>query len=442
MTIAREFTATGAADPSTPWDMSWSHTSAGGEHTPILIGFALNAPSTGSLVRNVMTPTVTVGGQPAMLLAARNLGVNDNFGAAFVYIIWDRPGTTTVQVSVAHSAGTATILHGTSVSYTGVRGVHQVVENAVSSTSNPSHTVLSEAERYLFHVGSMAGTTFSGYTQNLLYNDATDSQRVIVGDAPGASSVNFGWTTGSVSSVSIVVELIAADDPTGLVLIRSMSLGTRVTGNSTSLSASLQHLLDFSDLHTLAVVGMTASIETSGDPTCTVTWGGVPMTQWAFYTSGTSITRNAVGLYTLQNPPTGDSTISVQTGGDSTKRAVIAASAVYNDVDAIFSVASPNAALTRSSTDPAGWRAVAVFANGNELVSGPGHELYRGGAATSGAGDYGSIIEAATEGDVSITLGHPDSSTSIPAGIIGRIRPRAYADVGPRSGFMMFFGAA
>lgn len=442
MPIAREAAAVGGADPTAPWSMSWSHTSAGGETTPIIIGFSVQPAATSTaVVKNNMTPTVTIGGVPCMLLSATNSGINDNIGTVYQYIAWDKPGTQTIQVDVSTS-GSPTVLHGSSVSYTGVRGVHGMWQRSQSSTSGPSIVCWSATGRMLVSVHTHSGTTFSAFNQTQLYRDTTDSQSYFMGEAAGAASVTFSWTTGSVSSASIVCELVPVEDTTPLVMVRSTSYGGRTEGGTTtSISCSHSHYNDVNKFSSYGVVATTQSIDSSGTNTATVTWGGQAMTEVFFSTYGSGIVRNALGIFILANPPVGNQTISASFAGDARKIVATSVSAVYHHGAAASSFpiiggtdTEDNTSASQSNT--VGYRALVAHVSANTYDV-PSHvELQRAVSTAAGAGDACCIQESI--GSASAFTFTANSATGgINRTVQFRLMPVVEAVLGAR--FLAFF---
>lgn len=402
--ITTDFVAAGDVDATSSWLMSWTHNAAGGMDNYVLIGFSLQPAVTNSTIQhNSILPSVTYGVQECYLVAFRDLGHNDNLGTEFVYLLRNPPtGNQTIEVSILSST-TATVLHGSSVSYKGVGGIFNIFVNSQSSTSNPSIVAQSALGRKLVHFGSTAGGTFSGYSGNLLFRDSTDQQTFCMGDADGVSSKTFSWTSGAFSNAHIVVELIPESE-TGLVLFQTMGRGNRVTGGSSTLSTSYSHLHDYTKGNsTLAVVSAVASIgSTLLTTNWTVTFGGQEMSLWGTRSntgadsdqgSGQASVQQA--LFYLRNPTVGDNTVSVQTSGAAVKRSLMSCSVVYENVESLVVAGGTQDYGATIAPLQAGRRAAVVVSNGLPLMRPTHHEIFRQGAQVFGVGDYMSMLDVA-----------------------------------------------
>lgn len=217
-----------------------------------------------------------------------------------------------------------------------------------------------------------------------------------VGDAEGASSVTFSWSRGgSAGYGSCVVELVPVDEAQRYVTMRSLGEGNRTTGSSTTLGTSWNHQYDgnFAS-YPVAIAAVTVSIGSSTGITCSVTYGGQPMTELVLSQAGSGSSRNAVGFYYLIFPPTGTSTVSVSTGGDGTKYAVSGVSVIYENVQSIVdlgNIASIGVVINNSQL---GDRYLGVLTNGVSLSNPSRTELYLpNGSSVTGVGDYTLIHE-------------------------------------------------
>jgi hypothetical protein len=360
-----------------------------------------------------------------MFVGACNKGDSDNIGAVYWFAIQNPPtGTQTVQVNMTLSSGLGQILHGTSVSYTGVRGIHQVdVESGSSSTG--TITTSSVPGRKLVHVGGNSGGPASSYSQNQLYTDFLN-QSVIIGDADGASSVTFSWSIGATRSYgSCVLELVPVDEPQRFVTIRSIGEGGRTTGSSGSLGTSWSHTYDgnFASFP-VAVVGVAVSVGSSTGITCSVTYGGQAMTELVLSQAGSGSTRNAVGFYYLVFPPTGNSTVSVTTGGDGTKYAVFGESIIYENVESVADIGNVASLSANVTGTTVGTRIASIVANGLSLSSSNQYDLYHEGSSVTGSGDYAVMQEAVgTGGTMTFSV---SGSSSVPNSQFIQINPNYY----------------
>lgn len=442
MSILRESVGVGAADTATPWSMSWSHTTAGGG--PVLICFALEPSVSGSLERNTIIPSATWNGQQATLLAYRNVGTNDAYGTEFCFIYWGATaGTFTVAVFATVSGGaTATVLHGNSVLYTGVGGVHAIYGEGKAPTTSQSFTAPTEIGRMYVHLGATAGTTFSGYSQTVLYSDTTDSQFFCIGEAAGTGGdVTFSWTSASSGSAHLVIELVP--DNYGLVFARGISLVARNFKESTvyTLSASCSQRVDYTDANTIAVVGVAVSTASgAGGDTVTATFNGASMTEWDLvkYSSGTD--RGIVCLFYVWNPPLGLSTVNITASGGTgvKKHQVIGGCAVFSNVDSITTPStSSSSSVTVSPTD-IGERLLVMTGNFVQVSRPTQNEIVRHGAGLEfGLANWASFQEAVGDGG-SVTLGNTVAAgASNPRSMLGRLKPKAAPPAS--SGFFAFF---
>lgn len=388
MAIAFDAVGGGGADTSDPLSISWSHSAAGGSDCVVLIGFAAT-PGLGNSTtnRNGLTPTVTYGGQAAMLVGYCNVGSNDNLGTVYFYAYWNPPtGSQTVQVDLA--GGTPAVLHGNSVSYTGVVGIRNTFQNASNASTDQSITVPTTSGRYYVHIGSGTTGSLSSYTQTARYTDTT-THAIAIGDAAGTgSNITMGYTGGSTSNGHCVLELIAPTE--SAVRLRSIGTGGRTEGSSSTLSTSGTHRLDTTGPGTVAMVCVVTSASSDvSTATISCTYGGNSMTQEGMVQYGGFGVRTNIGIYSLRNPPTGNSTINVNTGGGGTKTSVMYGSAVYTNVDTIGSVVQDESLGVTVTTD-SNARAIAVTLLGGPIdADGVSHnEIYRNGDSVSGAGDY------------------------------------------------------
>lgn len=416
MAITHEFTGSGGYDDVPAFgngSMSWSHTSGGGSDCIVVIGFAMVADITNSSSnRKIYTPTVTYGSESAMFIGYSRLNASDNFGAVYWFALQNPPsGTQTVTVNVAYGAGTGQTLQGSSVSYRGVRSIHQVYQ--YNGTGSPaSFNVSSVVGRKLVQVGAHSGTSTTGYSQNQLYR-GSNTQSVIMGDADGASSVTFQYYKSGTSYGTCVIELVPSEEHS-VVGIRSIGRAARLSGSSTTLSTSWVHVHQgaYASM-VVAIVAVQLSMGDGTTTTCSVTFGGQAMTELVLTLAGTSVTRNAVGFYYLVNPPSGSSTVSVSTGGDMTKYAVLGESIVYDNVRSLADAGNVPALAVNVTGTPVGSQLLAVSANGNNLTGTQKTELFRDGSGITGAGDYGSVqIAIGTGGTVTFDSAGTDSVAS------------------------------
>lgn len=383
MAIAYEATGSGAIDSTSPFSLSWTHNSAGGANTVVIIG--LMFLGSGPMSMNSSTRSVTYGSTPASFLGYSAL---QGGGFTALYAVWNpASGSQTITATASSSTGGPLMFKGGSISYTGVGAIGEV--NGTDGTGpTVTQTAVSASGRRLVHVAGSA-STIASYSQTARYTEAT-TYAFVMGDAVGAASVTFSYTTGSgVIWGSSIVELFPATD-SGSTRFASIGESALVAGSSASLAASFTHAIAKSDTHTLLVVAVALSVSTnSTSTTCAVTCGGVAMTQQSLTLIGASTTRGAIGIYTLANPGTGSKTIAVTSGGTSTKVQVAAQSVVYENVDtANISAVASAAALALSVTSAANRRAFYAGTNGAAITVPTQNERYLNGASPAGVADY------------------------------------------------------
>lgn len=416
--------------------ISWSHTSSGGSDCIVMIGFGYMPDiTTTASNRRENVATVTYGGTHAMFIGYSAIGPSDNFGNAYWYAVQNPPtGTQTVSVSMTTASSYGHTLAGCSISYRGVRGIHNI-DSLRGSGSTGSITVSSASGRKLIHVGSNSGTTVSSYNQNLRYT-STSSQSVLLGDADGSSSVTFSWDRGSSAGYgSVVAELIPVDEPQSVVTIRSIGEAARNTGSSGSLGASWLHRHDGSFASfTLAVVAVTVSVGSGGDTsTCSVTFGGQAMTELVWTNNYHGSSSNAVGFFHLSFPPTGNNTVSVTTGGGGTKYAVLGESIIYENVQSLADIGNVESLSVNVNNSVLGTQLLSATVNAASIDTPTKNELYSNGSTVGASGDYGLIQRTVgTGGTVNFDM---DGSSSQQSMQIMQVSPNRYN----RDFLQMFF---
>lgn len=177
-------------------------------------------------------------------------------------------------------------------------------------------------------------------------------------------------------------------------------LGAGAGGTSNGLNFSFNSFnIVTSDANTVAIVGVALSPSSSADATCSVTYGGVAMTQLDLTNLGsTSTNRNARGIYYLFNPGTGVKSIAVTRGGPSfagLRAQMVAFSGVAAGGVGTAQIAS---ALTHAPTSVADGYNVRVLVNGAVLSAANQTVEYESGASCTGVGDYMTMQTAAGTG--------------------------------------------
>ncbi len=436
MAIAFDAVGGGGAATASPWTITWSHTAAGGADCVVLISFA-STPTLANAAQNRASwaPVVTYGSQTAMFVGYTNTGTTDNTGGVETYAVWNPPtGAQTVSVAVS---GASQIIHGNSVSYTGVGGVRRSYHSSGNSTA-PSVTVPSVSGRYYHHVATDLNSTFSAYSQTQRYRDATTDQ-VVIGDAAGTgANLTFSYTSASGQWCNLVTELFPTTE-TGICGIRSVGLGSQAvnTTGTTTLGTSASHYLDVSGSNTLAIAAVVVSVSTNNtDTTVGVNWGGTAMTlQGSLLNIGATTSRAVLALFALPNPPTGNSTVTVTIGGAGTKTLTSLSTLVLEDVQTT-GLATPTTATATGITVAAAGAgvtggAVHIVSNGATLTQTMSHDdLDRRGSTVNGVGDFhgfqyspwdsaGSILFAVggtstTPGSIAMTFTYGAASASAP----------------------------
>lgn len=193
---------------------SWSHT-ASGNNRYVLAGIAVSYSSGPNQDLSLIGATCTYGGVSMTLLGEEEMGNVDpgpNL-TGFVKLFGlanPATGAQTVMATVGPEAGTYDwSINGNSASYQNVTSVGAVTINQGNNTSG-THTVTTVAGRRacVFFGGRDTWASFN-QTQRDLDNPGATFPNIILGDAPGAATVNFTATQGSSTKWATVgVELL------------------------------------------------------------------------------------------------------------------------------------------------------------------------------------------------------------------------------------------
>lgn len=191
------FDAVGAGAASGSSGFSWSHT-IGTSARAVLVG--VSSQSGNALTVKVGSTSMT------------QLGSFFSFGPTVYMSLWELlnppTGAQTIAVSGAGAANA-----GNSVSYNNVSGFGTVATNSGSGTT-ASQSITSATGQMVFQMfayGGSAGQTFSAYNQTSRWVQAGVSSvtyPAMIGDAPGAATVNFSATISSGSWGAIAVPLL------------------------------------------------------------------------------------------------------------------------------------------------------------------------------------------------------------------------------------------
>lgn len=159
--------------------------------------------------------------------------------------------------------------------------------------------------------------------------------------------------------------------------------------------------------HYAVVVAEYSAQSDSAAYTLSVTYGGTPMVEQNYTLVGSGNNRAGIGIYTLNNPPTGSQNVVASVGGGVlTKTAVAVGGGVYSGVGSLSAVNSVSG-LSVSVTSQTDGYTVAGTSNGLSLSGQNQNVLYLTGTSVGGCGDYISIQDAA--GATSVTFNNTGS---------------------------------
>lgn len=185
---AVSFDAVGAGSPgngSPATSCSWNHTIAG---NAIVVYVAL-----GNTTINVFgTTAVTVGGI-SVGSALNSVIFNGDSSELLAFGLMNPPvGVQSIAVTITGSGGSL-YPSGSSTSYIGVSGFGTAVTTSTSSSQTITQTVSSQTRQMVSQAFNWGGVTLSNYNQTQRYNDSAFEfgGPLVVGDAPGASTVFF-----------------------------------------------------------------------------------------------------------------------------------------------------------------------------------------------------------------------------------------------------------
>ena len=407
MAIAFDAVGTANTDSATPWSTSGSHTAANSNADTVVL-VCCQFLGTSTIIPENAARTVTLGGANCDFVGYGYVGTPATGGFNVFYAKWaPAAGAQTVAVSVTPSAGGPVILRTNTVSYTGVGAIGEIFASAGASTT-PSVVATSATGRTLVHLGSVAGTTLTGYSQTSRYTNTT-THSMVIGDAAGASSVTFSFTSGNQIWGNAVIELLPSPD-SGVVREQAIAEGSLTTGSSASLAGSTTIQVSASDANTKILAGVVQSVSTnSASTTCSVTCGGTAMTQEYYLAYGSTTSRAAIGVYSIVNPGTGAKTIIATSGGTSTKTQVAIGAICYENAGTI-SASTNAAALALSVSSQTSGRAFYVGANGAAISAPTQIERYLYGGAPAGVGSY--ILVQDAPGSTTVSFSATGTATT------------------------------
>lgn len=210
-TVQYDATGTGYGSGTTAASLvaTWSHTSSPNANAVVVMGsaaFSGTSPGT-------VTITATYGGVTMTSLKTQIFS-GSTFSQMYMFGLINPPtGTQTVSVTVTCGSSSTIGLNGNSVSYTGVTSFGTAASNTASSASL-SLSVSSASSQMVaqaFATNNLASSgDITAYNQSFRYTRTVTSTSfaLIVGDAPGASTVSFSGTTTSAPWASVGVPLI------------------------------------------------------------------------------------------------------------------------------------------------------------------------------------------------------------------------------------------
>ena len=441
MAIAFDAVGTASTKTATPWSTSGSHTAVNGAADTVVL-VCVTFGGTATITPANAARSVTFGGVACEFVGYSYIGSGLNGGFNAFYALFGPPtGAQTVAVTVTPTTGGPVILRTNTVSYTGVGAIGEIFSSAGSSTA-PSVTCVSAVGRVLVHLGFVASTTLTGYSQTARYTNVT-THSTVIGDAAGASSVTFSFTSANQIWGNVVVELIPSPD-SGVVRQRSLVEASLTTGSSASLAGSTTVQVNQSDANTKLLAAVVISVSTnSTSTTCAVTCGGTAMTQESFTQYGATTERAAVGIYSLANPGTGTKTVTATSGGTSTKTQIAVGGVCYTGAG-VISAAVTAAALALAVSSQVNGRAFYCGANGAAITTPTLTERFLNGGTPAGCGDYILVQDSAGATTVSFsasgTATTPQSAgvsiAPVAAGFTGTVAATAQKATAAFSGVM------
>lgn len=388
---------------------SFSHTASGNNRIAIVwvVGGAGS-----DITSNLQNVWVTYGGSYMSAAGGCWTGAwstGTSQGQMF-YMVDPPSGTQTVSVNASINIGIGGY-RCACITYTGVKGVaDHGYRTGGASTSLVAHALYSETGSLVvtgFGIDSTSTNTFTSGTGTFrlnLYGSGNYTTIGLMEQSGGAST-----TTPSCSFALSRVWCVAA---LTLIPVESMSValkyspalntgGLQISGSSTTLATSNTMTLQASDSKTCLIVAVVLSLTTTaGTVTCSVTYGGVAMKQWDLQQGSSTGGNEAIGIYYLFNPGTGLKTLSVSTGGTTTKTAITGGGFCYYNVNCLTATKTVTATSTAPYTDNAvtteGSRVMGIFSSDNATVGRYGNYSQRVwfSANVTGTGDNGIVYDA------------------------------------------------
>lgn len=209
----------------------------------------------------------------------------------------------------------------------------------------------------------------------------------------------------------------------------SAGAGARATGSSTTLGTSWTHTIATSGANTAVIVGIVTShsATATGTFTCSATYGGNAMTAVPNFPilASTAATNGAgLAIFYLMNPPTGAQTVTITTGGTTTKASIQGTSVAYSGVQQVLyrDQSVTTTALANPFSNPfasarVGGKSFWVLGHGVTITAVTQTQRYLGGGSVTGYGDFCAI----TDGDGPGSHGATAASSN-------RIQGMAYLD--------------
>lgn len=179
---------------------SWTHTASAGADVFVAV---VTVSSGGISSVTAYTRSATYGGATMTSLGAANPQISGSYyGWTELFHLARVPGgAQTVSISASGGSGTIDQTIANSVSYLHVGPLSSAITNSGTTTSMSSGSIPSATGQLVVQVFGAGGYTesASGYNQTTRYSNsltggAADCD-IILGDAPGASTVSFAATT-------------------------------------------------------------------------------------------------------------------------------------------------------------------------------------------------------------------------------------------------------
>ena len=243
----------GNSSTSSPYTISWSHTTGTGSNRLLLVGVSYNANTNVSPVSSV---TFTYGGGPVLTLS-QAIGKKLSWLYRFDYIYYSpteppsgtsgtikvtfadlcaklaswpaRPTSPNVDLTtpIGPSNGVETVSAAPSVTVNGLVGDELVFDNLFMGGTTPASTVVGAGQTILTGWNTNQGNSFGGAS---------------IKDAASSNSVTMSWTpTGTPAGTFIWIHLAAAINPVCTGSRYTLTLGTDPNGTVTQSPAGVSY---------------------------------------------------------------------------------------------------------------------------------------------------------------------------------------------------------